>query len=648
MRKRNCERGILTTGIIGILTLLVQVFSPCSARSEIVISEIMYNPAGTDADPAASPPFNREWVEIYNSGSAAVDLSGWQLGDSQDGDWAQALPAGLQLRPHQALVVTPDAATFDSQWGSGKNRIQVNGFPSLANTPSPTNETVALRDNLGALRDAVNYDDTNGWTVLDGSTGASIFTVPAGLDASANDVGTNWKPSMWGVYGGQYRSVGGSNHASPGFVDAVPQAPFAPSPDAAWSMVVVPDTQNYVKSTEHRGKLDQMTQWIRDHREEYKIQLVLQEGDIVNNNNTNSPTSGDQTGTEQWQNARNSFSILNGQVPYIMAAGNHDYGSTDAQDRSTRFNNFFKAADNPLVDPAKGGILQGTMEPGHLQNACYAMTAPDGRKLLVFSLEWGPRQAVVNWANSIAGLPEFADHTAILLTHAYMNHDETRYDWTVSQDGGNPHAYPTAYDTNDGQELWDELVKLHGNFAMTLNGHVGGDGVAYLASTGDEGNTVHQMLLNTQFETNGGNGWLRVFEFLNDGVTVRVRTYSPYHDLYRTDAANSFEFQIAPFLADTGDFDGNGIVDAADYTIWRDQQGASGNNLAADGDHNQVVDATDYEIWRQRFGQSTGDGAGSAGAANVPEPGTAAVAGLAMLLIAGAPLLSRVLRHTVN
>ena len=88
--------------------------------------------------------------------------------------------------------------------------------------------------------------------------------------------------------------------------------------------------------------------------------------------------------------------------------------------------------------------------------------------------------------------------------------------------------------------MWNELIKLNPNFEMTLNGHVGGDGVGYLKSTGNEGNVVHQMVFNSQFETNGGNGWIRMLEFLNDGTTVHVRTYSPFLNLYRTDAANDF------------------------------------------------------------------------------------------------------------
>jgi hypothetical protein len=82
----------------------------------------------------------------------------------------------------------------------------------------------------------------------------------------------------------------------------------------------------------------------------------------------------------------------------------------------------------------------------------------------------------------------------------------------------------------------------------------------------------------------------------------------------------------------TGDYNQDGIVDAADYVLWRNSEGLSGPGLAADGDGDEVVDSDDYNIWRSNYGATLGSAsslnAPSGFIVTVPEPTS-----LALMLI---------------
>ena len=66
-----------------------------------------------------------------------------------------------------------------------------------------------------------------------------------------------------------------------------------------------------------------------------------------------------------------------------------------------------------------------------------------------------------------------------------------------------------------------------------------------------------------------------------------------------------------------------GIVDAADYTVWRNSLGSTGSNLAADGDGDNMVTQLDYNLWREHFGATAGSATGLVQNLPVPEPLTA-------------------------
>src|SRR5262249_42748606 len=75
-----------------------------------------------------------------------------------------------------------------------------------------------------------------------------------------------------------------------------------------------------------------------------------------------------------------------------------------------------------------------------------------------------------------------------------------------------------------------------------------------------------------------------------------------------------------------GDYNGDGIVDAADYTVWRDTLGST-SDQRANGDSSGAsagkIDQADYLIWKNNSGNHAGSGAIGCESVSVPEPPSA-------------------------
>jgi gluconolactonase len=91
--------------------------------------------------------------------------------------------------------------------------------------------------------------------------------------------------------------------------------------------------------------------------------------------------------------------------------------------------------------------------------------------------------------------------------------------------------------------------------------------------------------------------------------------------LFITAGTSLFKVDLNVPAPALGDYNGDGLVDSADYIVWRDTLGTAAN-LSADGNGNRIIDATDYDVWRAHFGQSVGSGSANNVNATVPEPAT--------------------------
>jgi hypothetical protein len=188
-------------------------------------------------------------------------------------------------------------------------------------------------------------------------------------------------------------------------------------------------------------------------------------------------------------------------------------------------------------------------------------------------------------------------------------------------------------------------LQIRGNFVQSATG------VLEIDVTGFEAGEFDQLIIETISTTSGGLATLAGtldFNFASElipmlGDELVVLTAKQVTGMFDTieglpTLAAGLDWQIdylptmvmatvigltPPNLA--GDFNGDGFVNLADYTVWRD--GLDGNYTASD-----------YDLWKQNFGRSIHDPAPEATSpASVPEPATALLA----LVLACLPMLAR-------
>ncbi|MGI9456477.1 MAG: hypothetical protein ACR2NU_07940 [Aeoliella sp.] len=92
-----------------------------------------------------------------------------------------------------------------------------------------------------------------------------------------------------------------------------------------------------------------------------------------------------------------------------------------------------------------------------------------------------------------------------------------------------------------------------------------------------------------------------------------------------------FEQMTIMSMSFSGDFNGDLVVDASDYTVWRDNLGAADESaLGGNGSRSGGVDIADYTLWKNNFGTS---GSAALRGTAVPEPASAVMFCAALVLV---------------
>lgn len=130
------------------------------------------------------------------------------------------------------------------------------------------------------------------------------------------------------------------------------------------------------------------------------------------------------------------------------------------------------------------------------------------------------------------------------------------------------------------------------------------------------------------------NGQDTIDSLFIDGVSQATGTWGALNSGAMNESAlftGSGLLLVSTLAGLSGDYNNDGVVDAADYTVWRDNLGAAAGTLPNDVDGGQIGSAQ-YQTWKANYGTTLG--AGSAG--SIPEPGTAFLIAIALAMHFGA------------
>ncbi len=183
MSKAGCDSVVITT----------TTYEAPGGADNLRITEIMYNPPESGID-------TLEYIEIYNAGSSAVNLNGYEFTEGVNYTFGNtSIGAG------DYVVVGRDSLALFNTFGISAyewSGTLVNG-----------GEDIVLKDNLNRTLDSVEYDNNSSWPAAANGSGSSL--VLCDLSVDQND-GGNWRASVSGT---GIISAGGEVKGSPGSAD---------------------------------------------------------------------------------------------------------------------------------------------------------------------------------------------------------------------------------------------------------------------------------------------------------------------------------------------------------------------------------------------------------------------------------------------
>ncbi|MDO5111645.1 MAG: metallophosphoesterase [Clostridia bacterium] len=257
-------------------------------------------------------------------------------------------------------------------------------------------------------------------------------------------------------------------------------------PNGVYTIAWISDTQHYSES--YPDHYFVMTEFLTNARARLNLRYIVHTGDLVHNDNRQ----------KEWEVADGAQRIID-HIPNGVCAGNHDL---DDGVPSEYYQQYFGQARYEHK-PWYGGSYQNNR--GHYD----LIDAGNTRYIFVY-MSYNPDETAIKWLNSV--FKQYSDRIGVLCTHSYFKTNMTR--------------------SNDGQVLYNKVVKTNPNIYMVLCGHRYNQGykAVWLEDDGDgePDRLVYEMINNYQaIGEEGGDGYLRLLQMDEQAGIMRVYTYSP-------------------------------------------------------------------------------------------------------------------------
>lgn len=306
------------------------------------------------------------------------------------------------------------------------------------------------------------------------------------------------------------------------------------NPDSRY-IVVVGDIQSYTVDPSKMPYFKASMDWLAMQQSFFgNIDAVIQVGDITNDN------------TEaEWNRAVIAMRPVATMIPTIAVPGNHDYDwlrgeGDDFKLITSRESSGFDSHPLPI---ARGMAIVDRFDSTSRHNAVYSLTIA-GRRTHIVALEFAPRREVVEWAGRHIAANPSTD--CYLLTHEWLTPKGELAERGGWCDGPSQFAQDSTVMTPG--EVFRQIVEPYDNLIAVICGHH--QFVKYLETPNAAGRPVPQILFNLQYQENGGNGMLQLWELPAGSDSVYTRVYNTISRLHHPVSITHVNFSRARAATD--------------------------------------------------------------------------------------------------